>query len=256
LRAIEKATGTIEKMELPSVEQVTDKRIGKFKQRITETLDTVELDLFRKLVEDYQGEYGVPVMDIAAALGAMAQGSKLLVAKPGKERSGQARSGKEKPRKETSKKDKSAKERPSRTDRAEDSKKKFDSDKKKTRSSADSSPGGVRPESTPDKGLERYRIEVGHEHDVKPANIVGAIANEAEIDAEYIGRIEIYNDHSTVDLPEGMPKEIFTHLKSVWVSGQRLKISRADKSAGKKKPHRKGPAKRKSKKSGPPKRDH
>ena len=52
LRAIEKATGTIEKMELPSVEQVTDKRIGKFKQRITETLDTVELDLFRKLVED------------------------------------------------------------------------------------------------------------------------------------------------------------------------------------------------------------
>jgi ATP-dependent RNA helicase DeaD len=83
LRAIEKATGTIEKMELPSVEQVTDKRIGKFKQRITETLDTVELDLFRKLVEDYQGEYGVPVMDIAAALGAMAQGSKLLVAKAG-----------------------------------------------------------------------------------------------------------------------------------------------------------------------------
>ena len=269
LRAIEKATGTIEKMELPSVEQVTDKRIGKFKQRITETLDTVELDLFRKLVEDYQGEYGVPVMDIAAALGAMAQGSKLLVAKPGKERSGQERSGQERsgqkvrpkgparkgPRKDTSKKDKSAKERPSRTDRAEDSKKKFDSDKKKTRSSADSSPGGVRPESTPDKGLERYRIEVGHEHDVKPANIVGAIANEAEIDAEYIGRIEIYDDHSTVDLPEGMPKEIFTHLKSVWVSGQRLKISRADKSAGKK-PHRKGPAKRKSKKSGPPKRDH
>ena len=46
-----------------------------------------------------------------------------------------------------------------------------------------------------------------------------AIANEAEIDAEYIGRIEIHEDYSTVDLPEGMPKEIFKHLKSVWVSG-------------------------------------
>ena len=255
LRAIEKATGTIEKMELPSAEQVTDKRIGKFKQRITETLDTADLNLFRKLVEDYQGEYGVPVIDIAAALGAMAQGSKPLVAKPGKEKPGKEKPGKEKPRKDAPGKERSAKERPSRNERPEEGKKKFDGEKKKTRTSADSSPGGVRPESAPDKGLERYRIEVGHEHGVKPANIVGAIANEAEIDAEYIGRIEIYDDHSTVDLPEGMPKEIFNHLKSVWVSGQRLKISRTDKTAGKK-PQRKGPAKRKSKKGGPPKRDH
>ncbi|MEP5568185.1 MAG: DEAD/DEAH box helicase [Halioglobus sp.] len=254
LRAIEKATGTIEKMELPSAEQVTDKRIGKFKQRITETLDTADLNLFRKLVEDYQGEYGVPVMDIAAALGAMAQGSKPLVARPGKEKPGKEKSGKEKPRKETSSKDRPAKERSPRKDSHEEGQKTVDRQKKKTRTSADSSPGGVRPDSTPDKGQERYRIEVGHEHDVKPANIVGAIANEAEIDAEYIGRIEIYDDHSTVDLPEGMPKEIFNHLKTVWVSGQRLKISRTDKSVGKKQ-QRKAPTKRKSKKSGPPKRD-
>jgi ATP-dependent RNA helicase DeaD len=76
--------------------------------------------------------------------------------------------------------------------------------------------------------MERFRIEVGHEHGVKPGNIVGAIANEAEIDAQYIGNIDIRGDHSTVDLPEGMPKEVFRHLKSVWVSGQRLQISRLD----------------------------
>ena len=70
MRAIEKATGNaIQKMELPTAAQVTDKRIGKFKQRITETLDTADLDLFRKLVEEYQHEYGVPVIEIAAALG-------------------------------------------------------------------------------------------------------------------------------------------------------------------------------------------
>jgi ATP-dependent RNA helicase DeaD len=69
---------------------------------------------------------------------------------------------------------------------------------------------------------------VGSEHGVQPGNIVGAIANEAEIESEYIGRIEIFDDHSTVQLPEGMPKEIFKHLKSVWVSGQRLQISRLD----------------------------
>ena len=79
-----------------------------------------------------------------------------------------------------------------------------------------------------DTGMERFRLEVGLEHGVKPGNIVGAIANEAEIESEYIGRIEIFDDHSTVQLPEGMPKEIFKHLKSVWVSGQRLQISRLD----------------------------
>ena len=49
LRAIEKATGnSIEKMELPSVGEVTDKRIEAFKRRITETLDTRDLELFRR----------------------------------------------------------------------------------------------------------------------------------------------------------------------------------------------------------------
>jgi ATP-dependent RNA helicase DeaD len=84
----------------------------------------------------------------------------------------------------------------------------------------------------PEKGMDRFRLEVGHKDQVKPGNIVGAIANEAEIDAEHIGSIKIYEDHSTVDLPEGMPKEIFKHLKSVWVSGQRLQISRLRGAAG------------------------
>ena len=78
--------------------------------------------------------------------------------------------------------------------------------------------------------MERFRIEVGNTHGVKPGNIVGAIANEAEIDSEHIGRIEIFDDHSTVDLPEGMPKELMKHLKTVWISGQRLQISRLNSS--------------------------
>ncbi|MGH6629689.1 MAG: DbpA RNA binding domain-containing protein [Burkholderiales bacterium] len=79
------------------------------------------------------------------------------------------------------------------------------------------------------EGLETYRIEVGKNHGVKPGNIVGAIANEAELDAQHIGRVQIFDDHSLVDLPEGMPKEIFKHLGKVWVSGQQLKISRLRK---------------------------
>ena len=74
-------------------------------------------------------------------------------------------------------------------------------------------------------GMERYRIEVGFDHKVKPANIVGAVANEADIDSKHIGRIEIFSDHSLIDLPEGMPKELLNVLKNVRVVGQRLNIS-------------------------------
>jgi len=99
-------------------------------------------------------------------------------------------------------------------------------DKRKARSAEKSRPKEPRPANRPDKGMERYRIEVGHKHDVKPANIVGAIANEAGLDSKNIGHIDIQEAFSLVDLPEGMPKDVFKDLKKVWVSGQQLKISR------------------------------
>ena len=219
LGAIEKATGnTLDKMELPTLEEVTDKRVGKFKQRITETLDTEDLEIFRKLVQDYQHEYGVPVVEIAAALGMLAQGKKPLQDKvkaaPKHDKKSAAsepgRSASGKPRRDQ---DKDNDRKPADTKRAKEAIAKPD---RKTQAEKDRL----------DSGMERFRIEVGNTHGVKPGNIVGAIANEAEIDSEHIGRIEIFADYSTVDLPEGMPKELMKHLKTVWVSGQRLQISR------------------------------
>jgi len=83
-----------------------------------------------------------------------------------------------------------------------------------------------KPSAKPEYGMERFRLEVGHKHGVKPGNIVGAIANEADLDSEFIGRISIYDDYSTVDLPEGMPRETYRALKRVRVVGQLLKITR------------------------------
>ena len=80
----------------------------------------------------------------------------------------------------------------------------------------------------PDIGMETFRIEVGHAHGVQPGNIVGAIANEADLESRYIGRIDIRDDFSLVDLPEGMPREILEHLKKVRVAGQPLRMRRAE----------------------------
>jgi ATP-dependent RNA helicase DeaD len=74
--------------------------------------------------------------------------------------------------------------------------------------------------------METFRIEVGSVHGIKPGNIVGAIANESGIEGVHIGRVDIREDHSFVDLPEGMPKQIFKELQKVRVVGRELRISR------------------------------
>jgi len=70
--------------------------------------------------------------------------------------------------------------------------------------------------------MQRFRLDVGRRNQVKPGNIVGAIANEAELESKYIGEIEIRDDYTTVDLPADMPKEIMTILKNTRVAGRPL----------------------------------
>jgi ATP-dependent RNA helicase DeaD len=81
---------------------------------------------------------------------------------------------------------------------------------------------------TSNANLTRYRIEVGRIHGVEPKHIVGAIANEANIQSRDIGQIKILNDHCLVDLPQDMPSSTFRQLQKVWVCGQQLQISPAD----------------------------
>jgi len=92
----------------------------------------------------------------------------------------------------------------------------------------------TRKEIPAEEGMECFRLEVGHNHSVKIKDIVGAIANESGLDSQYIGRVNVYDDYSEIDLPEGMPKDVFKDLKKVLVSGQQLKISviKKDKKSG------------------------
>ena len=84
-----------------------------------------------------------------------------------------------------------------------------------------------------DAGRERgpmtlYRIEVGREHGVGPGNIVGAITNEADLNNDQIGRINIFDKFSTILLPSELNADVINHLKHVYVSGQALGISKSD----------------------------
>jgi ATP-dependent RNA helicase DeaD len=72
--------------------------------------------------------------------------------------------------------------------------------------------------------MQSFRVEVGLTHGVQPKHLVGAIANECGLDGEYIQNIALFGDYSTVELPEGMPKDILKYLKKVKVLGVPLKI--------------------------------
>ena len=242
LRAIERATRQpIEEMQLPSVEAVNDRRVEKFLARITDTLASGRAGEFRALIERYEREQNVPAVDIAAALAQLVQGdTPLLLSQertPREARPARSETYGNAPRREREerpRRDDGHGERPARSvDKPERSKiERPDTDRPR----ADKPPRSDKPEV----GMETYRIEVGHMHGVKPANIVGAIANEAGLESRYIGRIDIQHDHTTLDLPEGMPREVLMHLKKVWVSGQQLRIHKPGEGGGDAPPRRFG----------------
>ena len=88
--------------------------------------------------------------------------------------------------------------------------------------------------------MERFRIELGSEHGIEPGNVVGANANEADINSRHIGRIAIYDTYSTVDLPYGMPDHILRLLHKSRVGSKTLRLQRCAEEADQQ-PHRSSP---------------
>jgi len=220
LRAIERATRqVIEPMNLPSVDAVNTLRIAKFKQRIAETIAKGEGNLYRPVLEQMEAESGLPLMDIAAALASLSQGATplLLAGKP--ERPAEAPKAPTPAR--VHDRDHEERDRPRDRDRPIDRA----PPERARRADRDESPAEPPRRSGPAQ-METFRIEVGSVHGIKPGNIVGAIANESGIEGVHIGRVDIREDHSYVDLPEGMPKQIFKELQKVRVAGRELRISR------------------------------
>jgi ATP-dependent RNA helicase DeaD len=229
LRAIERATRQpIAEMQLPSVESVNDARVNKFLGRITDALaqdesSGGELGFYRELVERYERERNVPAIEVAAALAKLLQGDTPLLLAPERGREPQALGQQREYAERAERSDRSERgERPPRSETPQGER-----GERPARTKKD-----IGPRQPPEPGMETYRIEVGHAHGVKPANIVGAIANEAGLESKYIGRIDIHDDHSILDLPEGMPKPLLMHLKKVRVAGQMLRLQRADEAGG------------------------
>ncbi|MBB3207192.1 ATP-dependent RNA helicase DeaD [Rhodopirellula rubra] len=199
LRHIERATKQpIEIVGIPTAKEINAMRVKRFGQQITDTTAEKDLTLFKELISNYAEETGKPLEMIAAALAEISlQGRPFMM-----------------------------KDRPAA--RSEDRGGRFDRGDHFGGSDRGGAHGrGNKPNrqlGPPREGMVRYRIEVGWQDGVKPGNIVGAVANEAGIEGQYIGPINIRDEFSTIDLPEGMPSDIYQKLRKTWVSGKRLNL--------------------------------
>lgn len=200
LRTIEHATRQpIEKMSLPTGEVIEQRRIESFREQLANTIEAKNLSFFQDLINEWREKLETTDADLAAALLFLAQKDQPLnVAKQFPEiREPHARGDRP--------------DRPERGDRPE--------------RSGDRPERGPRPRREMQGNYNTYRIEVGKEHGVRAGDIVGAIANEANIDSQFIGNIKLFDHFSTVELPADIPTEIFQHLKKVYVRKQKLNIS-------------------------------
>lgn len=205
LFSIEKTTRQpIEAMPIPSISEINETRLSRFKQSVKDMVNDDSLESLMPIVEMIQTENEASPEVLIAALIKLAQGDEPLLLK------------------ETDRPDLNARQSNDRGDRGDRGGR--ERGDRGSRERGDRGPKVPRGKSRPDEGMQRYRIEVGHAHGAKPGNIVGAIANEANIVSKHIGAIEIYDNFSTVDLPQGMPKETRDILQNTRVAGQRLNI--------------------------------
>ncbi len=198
LRAIERATRQqITRMDLPTREMVADQRVKQFKDSVVEMSTTVgaDMDFFRNLIQQLTEENEMSLEDIAATLAWKVQEKRPLILPPEEER----------PRRERRERD----------------------DRRGERNERGGERGERRPrrERPTDVNFVRYRIEVGRTDGLQPGDVVGAIANEAGIESKYIGNIRLYDQFSTVELPEGMPQDVLNHLQKTRVRQVAMNIS-------------------------------
>lgn len=193
LHSIEKTTRKkIEQMTLPSQEELIDKRARQFKEQIIQGIGASDTEIFSRLIEELCKEHNLTAQEVAVSLAGLLHKDRPFVPK------------KIKPRPE----------------KREDSKAEFPEyrERKSKRRNNDEV-------SEPEEGMDRYKIHVGHNDQVKPGEIVGAIANEADIDGKHIGQIKIYDDYCTVDLPQGMPPEVFQILQKTRVRNKPIRLT-------------------------------
>lgn len=211
LKIIERATRQpIDTMDLPTSEQISEKRVKAFKQKIQSVISYGNLEKFKDLLESLVGTTvenvdgtttEITALDLAAAAIKIQQKKQPLFPElqpldVPKDRKEKARSGRDFIG----------------ADEASDNGLSGE-EKKRMRKERKEGLNGI------EEGFLRYYLAVGRFHHVTPRDIVGAIAGEGNISSSNIGRIKLFDKFSTVELPQAIPHEVLEALSSMTIRG-------------------------------------
>jgi len=218
LRHYERLTsGKVNMYELPNIQELGKKRVKRARDEITKIIESKDLTSMREIVEAMASESDMSIADLAAALLFQKQLKQPLEPKEDP-----------KPRRDARENDSRERNGRDRNDRGRDSRRDSRSDSRGAqRGARDEKPRKAKVNRT-DVDWQTYRLEVGKEHGARPGDIVGAIANEISLDSSYIGAINLHEKHSFVQLPKGIPADLFKQLKGVRVRRQPLAITTSD----------------------------
>ncbi|MFT7517465.1 MAG: ATP-dependent RNA helicase DeaD [Myxococcota bacterium] len=210
LRMLEKVTrADIKPMRMPTTDEINDQRIDRFKNKISEVIEEDKLEFNLRLIDSYLTDHPeTEAVNVAAALAYIAQGEKPLLISRNELVSDEnfaAERNQREPRDSRSR---------GREDRGRDDR------GPRTRSK------GGKVEKSTEEGMERYRIEIGHNDQVQPGSIVAVVAKTSGLQGKHIGRIEIYDNFATLDLPAGMPTDVLDDLGHVKINNRPLRMSR------------------------------
>jgi len=198
LRQYERLTnGTIEFFEVPNAKELSAHRQLKLQETLVASVADASIEPLEKLAEQLVEKTGLSALQIAAALLAQHNEKRPLHVKD------------------------DPAPRPGRREDFADSR----GDRGARKERAPRAERGARPTNIE---FDTYKISVGREHGARPQDIVGAIANEAEMDSRFIGQIELHDGHSLVELPKGMPTGVMKILERARVRQQQMQIERVD----------------------------
>jgi len=214
LFTIEKLTRQkIAEMALPSRDDISAKRIVTFRETLDKVILSEDLTFYRELSQSITTDSETSAEDLAAALLFMAQKDKplQLEAEPARP-----------PRREREERERDSGERGNRNDRGDRAPRERGNRDRDNRDSRERAPRAPRT----NVNMDTYRMEVGRTDGIQVKNVVGAIANEANLDSQYIGGIRLHDNYTTVELPSDIPKETLDHLYKSFVCSKAMKLTK------------------------------
>ncbi|QCI16614.1 DEAD/DEAH family ATP-dependent RNA helicase [Buchnera aphidicola (Aphis craccivora)] len=190
LRNIERTINqSIPEVQLPKIELLCEKRLQKFSKKVQQQLESRDLDEYIVLLDKLRFSDDLDIKTLAAALLKMAQGERPLIIK------------------------KDVLKRPSRENFYKDDRRREDNRNNR-----------YRRDRKDIKDIDLYRIEIGRNDGVEVRHIVGAIANEGNINSRNIGNIKLLSSYSIIELPKGLSKELLQHLTKTRILNKPINI--------------------------------